>query len=163
MCASFRPPEWRNARTTLTVMGVLVAVMFLGLSYLAGVVGATPSVLVMGLFILAFHLFCARWEPAAPGHYYGIKSFLTQPRAIPLLERIVVEQPQRLAAISAELGLRKQEERELSRALRDEQFVAKLRGAGSEDAMFVLLARDEATFRTDVRTAGDLAFRQLFL
>ena len=41
---AFRPPEWRNARTTLTVMGVLVAVMFLGLSLLAGIVGATPSV-----------------------------------------------------------------------------------------------------------------------
>ncbi len=40
---AFKPPEWRNARTTLTVMGVLVAVMFLGLSYLAGVVGAAPS------------------------------------------------------------------------------------------------------------------------
>jgi amino acid transporter len=40
---AFKPPEWKNARTTLTVMGVLVAVMFLGLSYLAGVVGATPS------------------------------------------------------------------------------------------------------------------------
>jgi amino acid transporter len=40
---AFKPPEWRNARTTLTVMGVLVAVMFLGLSYLAGIVGATPS------------------------------------------------------------------------------------------------------------------------
>jgi amino acid transporter len=40
---AFKPPEWRNARTTLTIMGVLVAVMFLGLSYLAGVVGAAPS------------------------------------------------------------------------------------------------------------------------
>jgi amino acid transporter len=40
---AFKPPEWRNARTTLTVMGVLVAVMFMGLSYLAGVVGALPS------------------------------------------------------------------------------------------------------------------------
>jgi amino acid transporter len=40
---AFKPPEWRNARTTLTVMGALVAIMFLGLSYLAGVVGATPS------------------------------------------------------------------------------------------------------------------------
>jgi amino acid transporter len=40
---AFKPPEWRNARTTLTVMGVLVAVMFLGLSYLAGVAGAVPS------------------------------------------------------------------------------------------------------------------------
>jgi amino acid transporter len=40
---AFKPPEWRNARATLTVMGVLVAVMFLGISYLAGVVGAVPS------------------------------------------------------------------------------------------------------------------------
>jgi amino acid transporter len=40
---AFKPPEWRNARTTLTVMGVLVATMFLGLSWLAGVVGALPS------------------------------------------------------------------------------------------------------------------------
>ncbi len=40
---AFKPPEWRNARTTLTVMGILVATMFLGLSYLAGVVGAMPA------------------------------------------------------------------------------------------------------------------------
>jgi amino acid transporter len=40
---AFKPPEWRNARTTLTVMGALVAIMFLGLSWLAGVAGATPS------------------------------------------------------------------------------------------------------------------------
>lgn len=40
---AFKPPEWRNARTTLTVMGILVAVMFLGLSMLAGIVGAVPS------------------------------------------------------------------------------------------------------------------------
>ena len=40
---AFKSPEWRNARTTLTIMGVLVAVMFLGLSLLAGIVGATPS------------------------------------------------------------------------------------------------------------------------
>ncbi|MEA2545595.1 MAG: hypothetical protein QOI09_868 [Chloroflexota bacterium] len=40
---AFKPPEWKNARTTLTVMGALVAIMFLGLSYLAGIVGATPS------------------------------------------------------------------------------------------------------------------------
>jgi amino acid transporter len=40
---AFKPPEWKNARTTLTVMGALVAIMFLGLSWLAGVAGATPS------------------------------------------------------------------------------------------------------------------------
>ena len=32
----------------------------------------------------------------------------------------------------------------VSRALRDQDLVAKLRGAGSKDAMYVLLARDEA-------------------
>jgi amino acid transporter len=40
---AFQAPEWRNARTTLTVMGVLVATMFLGLSWLAGVTGAMPA------------------------------------------------------------------------------------------------------------------------
>jgi amino acid transporter len=40
---AFKPPEWRNARRTLTIMGVLVATMFLGLSWLAGVVGAAPA------------------------------------------------------------------------------------------------------------------------
>ncbi|HET7473599.1 MAG TPA: APC family permease [Candidatus Limnocylindrales bacterium] len=40
---AFQPPEWRNARTTLTVMGILVATMFLGLSWLAGVTGAMPA------------------------------------------------------------------------------------------------------------------------
>jgi amino acid transporter len=40
---AFKPPEWRNARTTLTVMGILVATMFLGLSWLAGVAGALPA------------------------------------------------------------------------------------------------------------------------
>jgi amino acid transporter len=40
---AFKPPEWRNARTTLTVMGILVATMFLGLSWLAGVTGALPA------------------------------------------------------------------------------------------------------------------------
>ena len=33
----------------------------------------------------------------------------------------------------------------VSRALRDQDLVAKLRGAGSKDAMYVLLARDEAS------------------
>jgi amino acid transporter len=40
---AFKAPEWRNARTTLTIMGILVATMFLGLSYLAGVAGAAPA------------------------------------------------------------------------------------------------------------------------
>jgi amino acid transporter len=40
---AFRPPEWRNARITLTVMGLLVAIMFIGISYLALVSGAQAS------------------------------------------------------------------------------------------------------------------------
>ena len=40
---AFRPPEAGNARTTLTVMAVLVGVMFLGTSYLALVAGAQPA------------------------------------------------------------------------------------------------------------------------
>ncbi len=39
---AFREPEWRNARTTLTVMGILLAAMFLGLSTLASIVHAVP-------------------------------------------------------------------------------------------------------------------------
>jgi MFS family permease len=50
---------------------------------------ATPSVLVMGLFILAFHLCCARWDPADAGHLYGIREFLVQPRAILLLASLL--------------------------------------------------------------------------
>ena len=40
---AFRRPEAAHARTTLAVMGALVGLMFLGCSYLAGVVGAVPS------------------------------------------------------------------------------------------------------------------------
>lgn len=40
---AFKPPEARHARSTLAIMGVLVGVMFLGISWLAGVVGAVPS------------------------------------------------------------------------------------------------------------------------
>jgi amino acid transporter len=40
---AFKRPEASNARTTLAVMGVLVGVMFLGTSWLAGAVGAVPS------------------------------------------------------------------------------------------------------------------------
>ncbi|OGO57896.1 MAG: hypothetical protein A2Z32_07335 [Chloroflexi bacterium RBG_16_69_14] len=40
---AFRRPEARHARTTLAIMGALVALMFLGTSWLAGVTGALPS------------------------------------------------------------------------------------------------------------------------
>ena len=40
---AFKPPEWKNAQTTMVAMAVILAVVFLGISYLAGVSGAVPS------------------------------------------------------------------------------------------------------------------------
>jgi len=40
---AFRPPEWRNARTTLMWMGSLLGVMFLGLSFLASQLQVVPT------------------------------------------------------------------------------------------------------------------------
>jgi len=40
---AFKPPESMNARTTMLAMSGLLAVMFLGISYLAGASGAIPS------------------------------------------------------------------------------------------------------------------------
>ena len=40
---AFRPPEWRNARTTLMWMGGLLGAMFLGLSFLAVRLHALPT------------------------------------------------------------------------------------------------------------------------
>ncbi len=40
---AFKPPEWRNARTTLMWMGSLLGVMFLGLSYLAMKLQVAPT------------------------------------------------------------------------------------------------------------------------
>ena len=39
---AFRPPAWKNARSTLVVMGALLGVMFLGLSLLAATTHAMP-------------------------------------------------------------------------------------------------------------------------
>jgi amino acid transporter len=39
---AFRPPEWRNARTTLVIMGATLGLMFLGLSMLASELHAAP-------------------------------------------------------------------------------------------------------------------------
>jgi amino acid transporter len=40
---AFKPPEWKNAQTTMVTMAVILGVVFLGISYLAGVTGAVPS------------------------------------------------------------------------------------------------------------------------
>ncbi|HEV2067094.1 MAG TPA: APC family permease, partial [Thermomicrobiales bacterium] len=39
---AFKPPEWKNARTTLTVMIAMLAVMFGGITFLAHQYGAAP-------------------------------------------------------------------------------------------------------------------------
>ncbi len=41
---AFKPPEWKNARTTLLWMGILLAVLFLGISYLATQLAILPDV-----------------------------------------------------------------------------------------------------------------------
>ena len=40
---AFKPPEWKNAQRTMAIMASLLAVMFLGISYLALVSGAVPG------------------------------------------------------------------------------------------------------------------------
>jgi hypothetical protein len=39
---AFKPPEWKNARLTLTYLGVILGVMFLGISYLAHIYQVVP-------------------------------------------------------------------------------------------------------------------------
>ncbi len=66
---SFKPPESRNAATTLAVMAVLLAVLFIGITFLASGYGVVPSdeatVLaavaghVFGLETIGFYLFLA--------------------------------------------------------------------------------------------------------
>jgi amino acid transporter len=41
---AFKPPEWKNARTTLTWMVVILGVLFLGISYLAMQLAIVPDV-----------------------------------------------------------------------------------------------------------------------
>ena len=40
---AFKPPEWKNARLTLTYMGVILGAMFLGISYLAHIYQVIPT------------------------------------------------------------------------------------------------------------------------
>ena len=40
---AFKPPEWRNARTTLTLAAILFATMFIGISLLVSVLGIVPD------------------------------------------------------------------------------------------------------------------------
>jgi amino acid transporter len=40
---AFKPPEWKNAQTTMVTMAAILGVVFLGISYLATVSGAVPT------------------------------------------------------------------------------------------------------------------------
>ena len=40
---AFKEPAWKNARTTLVIMGSILGVMFLGISWLAAQVQAVPD------------------------------------------------------------------------------------------------------------------------
>ena len=40
---AFKPPEWRNARTTLTWAAAIFAVLFIGIAYLATTIGIVPD------------------------------------------------------------------------------------------------------------------------
>ena len=40
---AFKPPEWKNARTTLTIMAVTLSVLFVGISFLAVGFGVVPQ------------------------------------------------------------------------------------------------------------------------
>ncbi len=40
---AFRPPEWKNARTTLTWAAIVFAVLFIGISYLVTAIGIIPD------------------------------------------------------------------------------------------------------------------------
>ena len=40
---AFKPPEWRNARTTMLIVTILLGTLFLGTSFLAQVTGAMPA------------------------------------------------------------------------------------------------------------------------
>jgi hypothetical protein len=50
---------------------------------------APASVIVMGLFVVAFYLVSSQWQGAADGHLYGIPEFLDHEMAVPLLASLL--------------------------------------------------------------------------
>ena len=40
---AFKPPEWKNARTTLTWAAIVFAILFLGIAYLLTPIGIQPD------------------------------------------------------------------------------------------------------------------------
>lgn len=54
---SFKPPESKNAATTLAIMAVLLAILFIGITFLASAYGVVPSDEVTVLSAVAGHVF----------------------------------------------------------------------------------------------------------
>ncbi len=91
------PPLVKNVLTAdKAVASLFLAIFSIGVAIgsvavnrlLKGQVSARysmPSVLVMGLFVFAFHLVSVRWAPAPGDTLYGIDEFLVHPGVAPLL------------------------------------------------------------------------------
>jgi len=54
---AFRPPEWKNARQTLLVLGVILGIMFLGITYLSQVYRLVPTEAETVLSLLSRQIF----------------------------------------------------------------------------------------------------------
>ena len=91
------PPLVKNVLTAdKSVASLFLAIFSVGIAIgsvavnrlLRGEVSArysTPSVLVMGLFVLGFHVTAVSWETAPAGTYFTIRDFLNHPGIWPLL------------------------------------------------------------------------------
>lgn len=95
------PPLVKNVLTAdKAVASLFLAIFSIGVAIgsvavnrlLKGQVSARysmPSVLVMGLFVVAFHLVSVRWAPAPEDVLFGIDEFLVHPGAAPLLASLL--------------------------------------------------------------------------
>src|SRR3954466_6693630 len=91
------PPLVKNVLTAdKSVASLFLAIFSVGIAIgsvavnrlLKGQVSArysTPAVLVMGLFVLGFHVTAVSWTPAPDGTYFTIRDFLHHPGIWPLL------------------------------------------------------------------------------
>ena len=95
------PPLAKNVLTAskevaslfLVVFSVGVAIGSVAINaLLKGTVSArySPvSVIVMGLFVVAFFFVCRQWVPDEPGSLFSVSEFVTHPMAIPLLASLL--------------------------------------------------------------------------
>jgi hypothetical protein len=91
------PPLVKNVLTAdRAVASIFLAVFSVGVAIgsvavnrlLKGQVSAryaAPSVIFMGLFVLAFHFVAIHWAPAPDGHFYDTRAFFRHAGAVPML------------------------------------------------------------------------------